>query len=83
MSVVPTPPYSAPSPASPRENRDSPEARASVRSVLTNPALLRAMVRSLPTTGSSSHSTPTTDDEQTPVPDSTGPGPLSRSRRRR
>ena len=46
---VPTPPPSAPSPISPRENSGSPEARESLRSVLSNPALLRAMVRSLPT----------------------------------
>ena len=46
---VPTPPPSAPSPISPRENSGSPEARESFRSVLSNPALLRAMVRSLPT----------------------------------
>ena len=46
---VPTPPPSAPLPISPRENSGSPEARGSLRSVLSNPALLRAMVRSLPT----------------------------------
>ena len=46
---APTPPPSAPSPISPRENSGSPEARESLRSVLSNPALLRAMVRSLPT----------------------------------
>ena len=46
---APTPPPSAPSPISPRENSGSPEARESFRSVLSNPALLRAMVRSLPT----------------------------------
>ena len=46
---VPTPPPSAPSPISPRENSGSPEARESLRSVLSNPALLLAMVRSLPT----------------------------------
>ena len=46
---APTPPPSAPSPISPRETSGSPEARESFRSVLSNPALLRAMVRSLPT----------------------------------
>ncbi len=61
---VPTPPASVPSPTSPRENSGSPEAGASLRSVLANPALLRAMVRSLPTATSSALSLPTPDDEQ-------------------
>lgn len=61
---VPTPPASVPSPTSPRENSGSPEAGTSLRSVLANPALLRAMVRSLPTATSSALSLPTPDDEQ-------------------
>ena len=61
---VPTPPPSAPSPISPRENSGSPEARGSLRSVLSNPALLRAMVRSLPTATSPNPSAPVSNDEQ-------------------
>ena len=74
---VPTPPPSAPSPISPRENSGSPEARGSLRSVLSNPALLRAMVRSLPTaTPSPDRSTPTPNDGQTPTHRARLPQPL-------
>ena len=61
---VPTPPASAPSPTSPRENSGSPEAGTSFRSILANPALLRAMVRSLPTATSPNPSAPVSNDEQ-------------------
>ena len=61
---VPTPPASAPSPTSPRENSGSPEAGTSLRSILANPALLRAMVRSLPTATSPNPSAPVSNDEQ-------------------
>ena len=74
---VPTPPPSAPSPISPRENSGSPEARGSLRSVLSNPALLRAMVRSLPTaTPSPDRSTPAPNDGQTPIHRARLPQPL-------
>ena len=74
---VPTPPPSAPSPISPRENSGSPEARGSLRSVLSNPALLRAMVRSLPTaTPSPDRSTPAPNDGQTPIHQARLPQPL-------
>ena len=61
---VPTPPASAPSPTSPRENSGSPEAGTSLRSILANPTLLRAMVRSLPTATSPNPSAPVSNDEQ-------------------
>ena len=74
---VPTPPPSASSPISPRENSGSPEARGSLRSVLSNPALLRAMVRSLPTaTPSPDRSTPAPNDGQTPIHRARLPQPL-------
>ena len=74
---VPTPPPSAPSPISPRENSGSPEARGSLRSALSNPALLRAMVRSLPTaTPSPGRSTPAPNDGQTPIHRARLPQPL-------
>ena len=74
---VPTPPPSASSPISPRENSGSPEARGSLRSVLSNPALLRAMVRSLPTaTPSPDRSTPAPNDGQTPTHRARLPQPL-------
>ena len=63
---VPTPPPSAPSPISPRENSGSPEARGSLRSVLSNPALLRAMVRSLPTATTSQRQPLSPDDAHRP-----------------
>ena len=63
---VPTPPPSAPSPISPRENSGSPEARESFRSVLSNPALLRAMVRSLPTATTSQRQPLSPDDAHRP-----------------
>ena len=63
---VPTPPPSAPSPISPRENSGSPEARESLRSVLSNPALLRAMVRSLPTATTSQRQPLSPDDAHRP-----------------
>ena len=67
---APTPPHTiAPSTAS-RESSGSPETAAALRSALTNPALLRAMVRSLPTTAPvTGHSSPTAPDaEQTNRP---------------
>ena len=67
---APTPPHTiSPSTAS-RERSGSPETAAALRSALTNPALLRAMVRSLPTTAPvTSHSSPTAPDaEQTNHP---------------
>ena len=74
---VPTPPPSAPSPISPQENCGSPEARGSLRSALSNPALLRAMVRSLPTaTPSPDRSTPAPNDGQTPTHRARLPQPL-------
>ena len=63
---VPTPPPSAPSPISPQENSGSPEARESFRSVLSNPALLRAMVRSLPTATTSQRQPLSPDDAHRP-----------------
>ena len=67
---APTPPHTiSPSTAS-RESSGSPETAAALRSALTNPALLRAMVRSLPTTAPvTGHSSPTAPDaEQTNRP---------------
>ena len=67
---APTPPHTiSPSTAS-RESSGSPETAAELRSALTNPALLRAMVRSLPTTVPvTGHSSPTAPDaEQTNHP---------------
>ena len=67
---APTPPHTiSPSTAS-RESSGSPETAAALRSALTNPALLRAMVRSLPTTAPvTGHSPPTAPDaEQTNRP---------------
>ena len=67
---APTPPHTiSPSTAS-RESSGSPETAAALRSALTNPALLRAMVRSLPTTVPvTGHSSPTAPDaEQTNHP---------------
>ena len=67
---APTPPHTiSPSTAS-RECSGSPETAAELRSALTNPALLRAMVRSLPTTAPViGHSSPTAPDaEQTNRP---------------
>ena len=67
---APTPPHTiSPSTAS-RESSGSPETAAELRSALTNPALLRAMVRSLPTTAPvTGHSSPTAPDaEQTNHP---------------
>ena len=67
---VPTPPHTISPSTAPRESSGSPETAAALRSALTNPALLRAMVRSLPTTAPvTSHSSPTAPDaEQTNRP---------------
>ena len=67
---VPTPPHTISPSTAPRESSGSPETAAALRSALTNPALLRAMVRSLPTTAPvTGHSSPTAPDaEQTNHP---------------
>ena len=67
---VPTPPHTISPSTAPRESSGSPETAAALRSALTNPALLRAMVRSLPTTAPvTGHSPPTAPDaEQTNRP---------------